>query len=489
MLYTTDSKRIEKFLIGRTALEQELARRLVTQFRKRDKDLYWRINAAVGKCFETLQNLEEEGLQSAIHECEIANDYLFKGCADKTVEWVANYCKNGGEFSPEACGNLIRFYGEVVEKLASFSIYWKRERMKQIGWRYGGGGEFFKAKQSLQEYDDGEIQAKDVHIAQADQGSVWRKDKWLSTKKVTGTKVVDGDKITKDVVVPKLVAHWEQKPDQSKGGVLSWQKSVLPAPDAGPGGRRRLAQKGNKVDTLFGKAGQEKKPNPYYGLIPGNVFENEELKKVHIGKKFGGIMEWKILDSSTLGMIDRVFGLPYGADISGTTSDELHFLTGWADISSGDPLVMMLPLAVIVGEYHHTLLEVAAAMSLRKVISYSIGFYSTLLPKLPPSVTKEDKHPQRSDIEELLSSCEKDARNSHIVLYYDSNHKIAGCYIAEDDDLPAFKKLGTIDISLWPKFSKLPEYPSEDNIMGLLREVGLGNAALTARVRALRPAA
>ena len=60
-------------------------------------------------------------------------------------------------------------------------------------------------------------------------------------------------------------------------------------------------------------------------------------------------MEWKIQDTSTIGVIDRVFGLPYGADISGTTADELYFLTGCADINSGDPVMRMLPLAVHCG--------------------------------------------------------------------------------------------------------------------------------------------
>jgi hypothetical protein len=194
-------------------------------------------------------------------------------------------------------------------------------------------------------------------------------------------------------------------------------------------------------------------------------------------------MVWKIEDTSTIGKIDRVFGLPFGADISGTTTDNLYFLTGWADASKGDPLVMMLPLAAIIGEYHHALLEVAAAMSLRKVISYSIGFYSTLLPPLPGGIAPQA---QRGDIIALLDKFDKDPRNQHVLLHYNKNNKIAGCFIGEGDELGAFKELGKVDMRLWPRFNSLPAYPPEDKIMGLLAEVGLANAALASRRGALR---
>jgi hypothetical protein len=174
---------------------------------------------------------------------------------------------------------------------------------------------------------------------------------------------------------------------------------------------------------------------------------------------------------------------PYGADISGTTTDNIYFLTGWADVSKGDPLVMMLPLAAIIGEYHHSLLEVAGAMSLKKVISYSIGFYSTLLPKLPNGVSPMS---QRKTIEGLLKGFEEDIRNVHILLHY-NGPKIAGCFIAQGDEVAAFKRLATIDIRLWPKFNGFPSYPGEQHIMQLLGEEGLVNAALASKRGALRP--
>jgi hypothetical protein len=271
--------------------------------------------------------------------------------------------------------------------------------------------------------------------------------------------------VDKDGHVIKGVG-WVQQPN-------SLWKKVETDPSPEPGGRIRT-----KAEGFFKKGA-----NPYYDIIPGNLFDNPALKDVHIGKKFGGVMVWKIEDTSTIGKIDRVFGLPFGADISGTTTDNLYFLTGWADASKGDPLVMMLPLAAIIGEYHHALLEVAAAMSLRKVISYSIGFYSTLLPPLPGGIAPQA---QRGDIIALLDKFDKDPRNQHVLLHYNKNNKIAGCFIGEGDELGAFKELGKVDMRLWPRFNSLPAYPPEDKIMGLLAEVGLANAALASRRGALR---
>ena len=449
MKYTTNIQHIQEILVGRTALEQQLALDLSNEFRK--GDLYRRINIAVNASFLFLEGLKSEPpLKAKIEALEIKNKFLFH-TNPKTVEGVLADRDKGLWLTPEQCGNLIRFYGEVVQDCASQSVYWRKQRAKQIAWRYGGGGEAFKASR------DPNYEAK------PDKGSVWRKtDDMAKPQKLQGEAPAKGKGLRKvDELHPLMYA-----------GSKHTDTPYIPV-HLQPGGRIRTKPKG------FFSMGA----NPYYDIIPGNLFDNEALKKLHIGKKFGGAMEWKIEDTSTIGKIDRVFGLPFGADISGTTTDNLYFLTGWADASKGDPLVMMLPLAVIIGEYHHALLEVAAAMSLRKVISYSIGFYSTLLPPLPGGIAAQ---PQRGDVAALLKGFENDPRNQHILLHYDKNNKIAGCFIAEHDDLDGFKNLGTVDIRLWPKFNSLPPYPPEDKIIGLLAEVGLANAAMASRRGALR---
>jgi hypothetical protein len=407
MLYTSDENIIRECLVGRVALEQEISLALSQQFNT--GELHRRLKAAVWASFVFLEGLKDEyPLKIIIDRLESVNDYLFQ-TTPKTIEGVLASLNNGVNLTPEQCGNLIRFYGEVIDSCKEHSAYFIKERAKQIGWRYGGGGEAFKASRDSS------------YVAKADRGSVWQKVESNTVK----------------------------------------------------GGRIRV-----KAGSFFNNVA-----NPYYDLIPGNLFLNQELKDLHVGKKNGGVMVWKIEDTSTIGKIDRTFGLPFGADISGTTTDNLYFLTGWADISKGDPLLMMLPLAAIVGEYHHSLLEVAGAMSLKKVISYSIGFYTTLMPTLPSGVNALS---QRADIFNILENAEKDPRNKHVLLHYSTNNKIAGCFMAESSDLDKFKKLATVDIRLWPKFSAMKPYPQEDEIMQLLGEVGLVDAALSSRRGALR---
>ncbi|HEX7866504.1 MAG TPA: hypothetical protein VF555_16225 [Variovorax sp.] len=436
MLYTSDIPTIQKCLVDRVAIEQKLALDLSAEFST--GELHRRLQAAVRNSFEFLVTCGQSNrvIADKIAELERNNAFLFH----TNVKTVVGVLAETAPLTPEQCGNLIRFYGEVIDSCstltASFSAerarYFLDERAKQIGWRYGGGGEAFKASRDPS------------YVAKADKGMVWQK---TPTKKGTS---------------------WQSTPDGA------WTK-VASTAEVG-GGRIRV-----KAGNFFGGGGGT--ANPYYDLIPGNLFQNDTLRNLHVGKRFGGVMVWKIEDTSTIGKIDRTFGLPYGADISGTTTDNLYFLTGWADISSGDPLLMMLPLAAIVGEYHHSLLEVAAAMTLRKVISYSIGFYTTLLPTLPKGKTALD---QRGAVQTILSAAENDPRNKHILIHYNRANQIAGCFLAEPGEYDLFKKLGTVDISMWPRFNGMNSYPQEDDIMRLLGEVGLVNAALSSRRGALR---
>lgn len=427
MLYTSDIPTIQKILVDRVALEQELAFNLAAEFST--GELHRRLQAAVTTAFKFLVSCSTSNtvVEQTVARLERENAFLFH-TSKKTVTGVL---ESTAPLTPQQCGNLIRFYGEVIDSCASLSTFFTSERAKQIGWRYGGGGEAFKANTTPS------------HVAKADKGMVWQK---TPTKKGTSWQNVNG----------------------------AWTKVASTAEVSG--GRIRV-----KAGEFFGK--DTKTANPYYDLIPGGLFQNDELRRLNVGTKFGGVMVWKIEDTSTIGKIDRTFGLPYGADISGTTTDNLYFLTGWADISSGDPLLMMLPLAAIVGEYHHSLLEVAAAMTLRKVVNYSIGFYTTLMPKLPGGKTALD---QRGTIQTILSAAENDLRNKHVLIHYNRTNQIAGCFLAEASEYDLFKKLGTIDISMWPRFNGMNSYPQEDDIMRLLSEVGLVNAALSSRRGALR---
>jgi hypothetical protein len=89
---------------------------------------------------------------------------------------------------------------------------------------------------------------------------------------------------------------------------------------------------------------------------------------------------------SAIGHMDEAFALPKGADISGTTTDSIYCLKTGAQATGRDSLaylsaLQLLPIATIVSQYHHTLLECAIPLTLHGFIGYKVGYYTTLIPK------------------------------------------------------------------------------------------------------------
>lgn len=427
MIHTTNEKEIQDYLKQRLILEQRLAKRLLEEFGKGQfhEDIYW----AVWEMLYFLSILEGPA-QNIVQQQEKKQSFL-KGLSENggTVSAVLSKLDKMGRLPLPHYADLIRFYGEIVDAASeNGTLTWfRQERAKQIGWRYGGGGEYWKALH------------QQGYRAKADRGSVWQK--------------LDS-------------AQWQRPLTQKQMQIEEHRKA--------------LGLEGGRIRE---KAGDDRVPNPFDDIIPASVFDHPIYKELGVTGKFSGSVVWNQLDDSTVRRIDLAFGLPLGADISGTTTDCMHFMSGFAYLSNKDPLPMMLPLATIVSEYHHSLLEVAAAMSLRKVISYQIGFYESLCPELPANILP---HPQRATVKGILSEFDSHPENHHVLIYYDRPKKIGGCFIAEPTDYAAFKDLATCDIRLWPKFNLFNPYPSEKNIMSLLGEHGLQNNALQSRRGSLK---
>lgn len=122
----------------------------------------------------------------------------------------------------------------------------------------------------------------------------------------------------------------------------------------------------------------------------------------------------------------------------------------------------MLPLATIVHNFHHALLEVALALTLNRVMDYHVGYYTTLWPK------GADSPAELSHIRNVLSRVENDDRNRRFLLYYPpgGSHP-AGCiWFQGADALRArwmFNSMGLLRRALY-----LREYPTEDDVTRLM---------------------
>lgn len=70
-----------------------------------------------------------------------------------------------------------------------------------------------------------------------------------------------------------------------------------------------------------------------------------------------------------LAKMEEVFGLHRGGGISGTTADMIHFINRFSKAVAGfDPIYYLMPVATLVYNYHHALIEVAGTLAINGII-------------------------------------------------------------------------------------------------------------------------
>jgi hypothetical protein len=228
-----------------------------------------------------------------------------------------------------------------------------------------------------------------------------------------------------------------------------------------------------------------------------------------------GVTLFKLLEWSTIKKIDTLYGLPEGADISGTTCDHLFgiyhtiylmetgsstpksikFTAGTfpADldyINDRKPLIILLPLVQMIREYHHSLLESAAALSLNDMIDYKIGFYSSLLAldytrtydkqgKLGIKVVpwRPTNIPLAGTVRKLLVDAEKAAPHMYCCSYDDKTKdtEVVGYLLdkSNEEEVKKFKASARLGPETYNNFYKLPDKITMSYIESKMQSVGL----------------
>lgn len=192
----------------------------------------------------------------------------------------------------------------------------------------------------------------------------------------------------------------------------------------------------------------------------GGQFWGDYLRKIS-----GGINVWKLEDDSLFNRMDRVFGLAKGAEVSGTTTDTYFFMRKFTQRL--DPIFYLLPFGMIVAGGHHTTLEVAVPLAINGVVDYSIGLYTTLLPK---------QKSRLSEPERIISNHLKDAENSTLnalFLVYYENQQPAGYFLfdkVKDRDL--WKRIAKADVPMMQNFLSFENFPNKDNVLSLIKGRG-----------------
>jgi len=140
--------------------------------------------------------------------------------------------------------------------------------------------------------------------------------------------------------------------------------------------------------------------------------------------------------------VDNLIGLMDVCSISGTTSDVTFlfdqwghkFINGKADLSR---TYYMLPVGSIAGFHHHSILEVALALSLIKhsTVDYRVGFYGTLLPQ------DKCQLELRTALQQLLMRAEATMKTEglHFFCFY-KEKELAGGIALDPSDVATFKQ-------------------------------------------------
>ncbi len=170
------------------------------------------------------------------------------------------------------------------------------------------------------------------------------------------------------------------------------------------------------------------------------------------GKAFYGIQDRVLMPKSTVRKIDIAFGLPQGADISGTTADSIivvnrvntFFEACGQHVLGGLPeaVIQLLPLVTMVSLGHHTLLEAALTLTMHGFITYRIGFYSTLMPRTDKRKGLDES--ASGNMQRAMKNAESNKSNKHFLCYFHNGKYQARLY-EERDELEQFRTFARTD--------------------------------------------
>lgn len=268
-------------------------------------------------------------------------------------------------WSPEDCSDIIRLYGEIVEKDPRF----KNENLLKNTFR------------------GSKIITVDVPDS-------------MGTKKI--------EKILKHGQKPETIKVREVKVEIKENVAFETGGTTHSGQKVAFRDRERITED----------------PSRYVPLLVTQNYPNQ----------FRGITTTRLAEHDTVRKIDQMFALPEGCSISGTTADSIfsvdvatsRTLTGW---------LQLLPIATMVGQYHHTVLECGLTLTLNKKVAYKIGFYKSLSPlsgSIPPEVAK------------VLSDFEETAIGKGLVAFAWTKNNVRRGIVLESGDAEALQRFRSL---------------------------------------------
>jgi hypothetical protein len=180
-----------------------------------------------------------------------------------------------------------------------------------------------------------------------------------------------------------------------------------------------------------------------------------------VNAKLRGVSLNTLLPGSTVRAMDRMFGLPEGADISGTTADNLFAFetvmnaTKMLKKDQQQPAVLnLLPIAAMVSQYHHTVLECALTLTMNGVINYQIGFYKTLYPAVSVNLENDELKEVKQNVYNVLASAEDDKRNRHMLVYQTREGDMQAWHMKTEPEISSYRSLVKVNEDLYKRFDR-----------------------------------
>jgi hypothetical protein len=342
---------------------------------------------------------------------------------------------------PADCSDIMRMYGEFVENVGESKKGFTKS-FYSFAEKFGKGGRKWTHYDWLIDRRRIRYEKKIKHMDMID----W--DTMKSTTPEEEAKKIKGKRDDR-------LARWE-RPEPMAKDFFKGKKGRLDE-------KGHVRVKGKRMEEVLEaddvrireevREWSEAKKNPKELWKKILAKMSEEILVYSVGDPMPGTYGWKLRPESAIYQIDKAFGLPEGADISGTTADALFVIEALYetlvdapifkkqpallnDLLEIRPLIGLLPMATMTSRAHHTTLECGMTLTINDYINYAIGYYTTLFPEAwinmsakkktdmtnlidGGNIVKNSRFKTRlKEVWKILQKHENHEDNRRLVLYY-----------------------------------------------------------------------
>lgn len=428
---------VEGLIKQKHACEKEMAEAILTAIDDSpDQEIRGALRALVLNSVENMEDIisaKGEAAFQAAYDKESKNPYPFMkraNLANSSSSFLA-FLKNTDnifDMDTEACGNMIRFFGEVIEAGVKIPASDESKAIKEELDRLN------KLRESLQKSDDP------------------RKPEWTKSTPALPPS---------DLVMRNRIPTAPNKLKGEDDNYFKWREAAI----------RDYRLKRSKVErqladssggiSLFVQLDEDllARMNKVFGLIHGATISGTTTDTLFFLNRMALVDLWsgaqQPANEDFYKAIQAYYeGWDYNQLKQGKTVKIPHAPRGL------DPLYYLIPLACIVGKGHHTVLEFAIPLTQNNKMNYVIGKYTSLLSE------RRDEAGDTKAMFNILAKYENDYRNKNILVYYTPQKQYEG-YVIFGKDEAVWDEIALANQNLLNKFKTFATHPTKEQVASL----------------------